>query len=217
MSTCIGQICGENRLGAMDIFVVCWRQCKETENSKGKRERAEGMQPFFFFFFLFLKAPSFGLHSERFSAALSCNWICCICLKPWTLTSLYNFRVQMELHSYLAAQATMLCYAFSVNSRCLVYMQYWIKRLWLQAVEKVYHVQLSVTYILWICWFSSGRYFVNFITVSAVKRYGEMQSPLSLSLACERFHFHRQARELWNAHTLSLEFTVLWRSGFENS
>ena len=111
MSTCVGQICGENRLGAMDIFVVVDDNVKRLKIAKGKGNARKVCT-----FFLFLKAPSFGLHSERLSAALSCTWLCCILLKPWTLTSLYNFRVQMELHSYLAAKATLLCYAFSVNS-----------------------------------------------------------------------------------------------------
>jgi len=106
MSTCVGQICGENRLGAMDIFVVVDDNVKRLKIAKGKGNARKVCTLFFF-----LKAPSFGLHSERFSAALSCTSICCICLKPWTPTplSLYNFRVQMELHSYLAAKTTLLC------------------------------------------------------------------------------------------------------------
>jgi len=106
MSTCVGQICGENRLGAMDIFVVVDNNVKTLKIAKGK---GSSWKVCTHFFFLFLKAPSFGLHSERLSAALSCTWLCCILLKPWTLTSLYNFRVQMELHSYLAAKTTLLC------------------------------------------------------------------------------------------------------------
>ena len=41
--------------------------------------------------------------------------------------------------------------------------------------------------------------------MSTVDRYAKMHSPLSLT--CERFY--RQAQELWDAPTLSLEFTVL--------
>ena len=184
----------------------CRRQCKETENSKGKRELVEGMHPFFF---LFLKAPSFGLHSERFSAALSCTSICCICLKPWTPTplSLYNFRVQMELHSYLVAKATLLCYAFSVNSSLIGVYAILNERLGYKLFKRciiytIHHLCIVNTLIQAETLLTSSQW--------AQKRYAKMHSPLSL--ACERFH--RQAGELWNAPTLRLEFTVL-SSSFE--